>query len=95
MMRRRHYLNAILTVNAILLTGVIWVVGADRAPFAATARADEPRGIPDAGSQRNEMIRELRRLNEQMEALRKDFDERVLNVKVTEMPPVKIEGERD
>jgi len=93
-MRRRKYLNAMLTFNAAALALLVTILVADRGPLAPAALAGQPRaGIPDAGSQRLEMIRELRRLNANIDALRKSIEKREFEVKVISMPPVRIEGE--
>src|SRR5262245_27213510 len=66
-MRRRNYLNAILTVNAALLTGLLWTQVVGR-PLVSSARADddtEPQqGIPNAGKQREVMITQLKSIDE-------------------------------
>lgn len=92
-MRRRRYANTILTLNAVALGLLATILVADRGTLAPAAVAGQPVGIPDAGSQRLEMIRELRRLNANVDSLRKLIEKREFEVKVTSMPPVRIEGE--
>ncbi|MCC6910030.1 MAG: hypothetical protein IT430_19010 [Phycisphaerales bacterium] len=91
-MRRSKYLNAMLTVNAVALCLLVVMFATDRGVLARPAMASEQFGIPDAASQRLEMIRELRRISASMETLRRDLEKREFNVKVTSMPPVKVEG---
>jgi len=87
-MRRAKYPNAILTVNAVALGLLVVLFATDRGAMLSTAHATEQRmGIPDAGAQRYEMIRELRRISSAMENLRKDLEKREFAVKVISMPP--------
>jgi hypothetical protein len=65
-MRRRNYLNVILTVNAVLLAGLLWTQIAGRPLVSAAHAQDEndpanqgPSGIPNAGKQRDVMITHL------------------------------------
>ncbi len=93
-MRRRRYANTLLTLNAVALGLLATIIVADRGALAPAAVAGlQPVGIPDAGSQRLEMIRELRRLNANVDSLRKLIEKSQFEVKVTSMPPVRIEGE--
>lgn len=66
-MRRRNYLNVILTVNALLLAGLLWTQIAGQ-PLVSAAfaqdendQSDEGRqlGVPNAGKQREVMISRL------------------------------------
>lgn len=94
-MRRAKYLNAVLTVNAAALCLLVAMFALDRGTLARPAMASEQQfGIPDAASQRLEMIRELRRISASMETLRKDLEQREFNVKVKSMPPVRVENEK-
>ncbi|GEM_PF-2361030 len=94
-MRRAKYLNAVLTVNAVALCLLVAMFAMDQGTLARPAMASEQQfGIPDAASQRLEMIRELRRISASVDSLRKDLDKREFNVKVTSMPPVHVEGEK-
>lgn len=93
-MRRAKYLNAILTVNAVALCLLVVIFATDRGALLPTATAAEQRlGIPDAGAQRYEMIRELRRISSEMAGLRKDLEKREFAVKVVSMPPAPTPSE--
>ncbi|MFG0331366.1 MAG: hypothetical protein ACF8PN_15875 [Phycisphaerales bacterium] len=85
-MRRTRTLHTLLTLNAILMAALIWTTVAER-PLVASAEATGPKGgIPDAGSQRLEMIRELRRLNDSVGELGQRLDKGQFKVEVTKMP---------
>jgi len=87
-MRRAKYLNAVLAINAIALCLLVVIFAADRGALLPAATAAELQmGIPDAGAQRYEMIRELRRISSGLEDLRKDLEKRDFNVNVISMPP--------
>ncbi len=91
-MRRRNCFRTVLTINAVTCGLLAVMLLADRGLPASTALAGQPQtGIPDAGSQRMEMIRELRRLNASVEALRRSIEKSEFSVKVTSMPPVRVE----
>lgn len=66
-MRRRNYLNVILTVNAVLLAGLLWTQMVGQ-PLVSAAQAEDEndpedqgrqQGIPNAGKQREVMITHL------------------------------------
>ena len=70
-MRQLRYLNAVLTVVAVLLTMNLWVAwqttpGGERLTMTQSANAQ---GLVDAGSQRREMIDLLKQLNVSMSEL--------------------------
>lgn len=91
-MRRRSGFRTVLTINAVTCGLLALILVADRGLPASSAIAGQQQvGIPDAGSQRLEMIRELRRLNANVDALRKSIEKSEFNVKVTSMPPVRVE----
>lgn len=91
-MNRAKYLNVILTINAILLAGLLWVAVADRVVLADRAIATGPRtGIPDAGAQRFEMIRELRKFNAWADNLTEKITTHEYSVKVTSMPRIEVD----
>ena len=82
-MRRRNYLNVILTINAALLAGLVWVQVADRPLLAGEASAQSrtrpPQGEPpivppNAASQRHEMVGELKKLGQSLEAIKRQLD---------------------
>jgi hypothetical protein len=82
-MRRRNYLSVILTINAALLAGLLWVQVADQPLLAGEASAqsrtrpplgEPPIVPPNAASQRAEMISELKKLGQSMEAIKRQLD---------------------
>jgi hypothetical protein len=95
--RRLGYLNAVLTVIAVMLGLLV----ADRlvvAPPAAEAvqpagRTDQPgrgAGLVSAADQRKAMLTELRKMSTKLDQLEKTIKSGGLSVKVTEMPEIKI-----
>lgn len=88
-MRRSRFLNTVLVTNAVLMTLVLGAVLAGRFTLVATAQAEPPRqpsGIPDPGEQRNEQIKQLRELNEQIKAMRTELKDMEFRVNVLSMP---------
>ena len=89
-MRRRTYLNGILTVNAVLLAGLMWVQVGGQPMLANTATAQvrtKPAKVhvPNSANQRQKMIDELRDLSQSMEALKKQLDSGTIKVEVTNL----------
>ena len=80
-------------VNVALIAMLLWAVMMNRAPVATPAQAGFGAGIPDAASQRLQMIQELRDLNQGLEELRKQLEKSEIKVKVTSMPQVPDEAE--
>ena len=71
-MTQIKYLNVILTINAVLLAALVWSqVGAgpglDAVASAQTAAPDDA-GIPNAASQRQQIVEAIRRLDGKVEA---------------------------
>jgi hypothetical protein len=94
-MRQTTYLNVILTVNAVLLAGLVWTQLASRPLLAQSAEAqtsgaDAP-GIPNAGRQRDLMIRQLDRVNRNIESVTKLVDGGRIKVEVTNLGEIKLE----
>ena len=92
-MRRRKCLGSLVVLNSAALGLLLLVFAADRAALTPAAHAVQQVGIPDAGSQRLEMIRELRRLNANIDALRKSLEKHEFEVKVISIPPVRMASE--
>lgn len=95
-MRRDTYLNVILTVNAILLTVLVWtqLAGGPVLGSAATAHAQSPgdgTGIPNAAGQRQHMIEMLGQMNKNLEATRKMLDSGRIRVQVTNLNEIRLE----
>lgn len=95
-MRNRSYLNAVLTVIAVLLGLhlLVQVSGQHASPSVAVAQpvGDGPVNSPpfNAAEQRKQMIALLELLNRRVSSLENKLD-KGLNVKVTEMPAIKVE----
>ena len=96
-MRQTTYLNVILTLNAVLLTGVLWTQLASRPLLAQSAEAQASSaqasaiGIPNAGSQRDQMIRHLDRLNRNLEGAMKLLEGGKTRVEVTNLKEIKLD----
>ncbi len=95
-MRRLTYLNAILTVNAGLLCGILWtqVVSTPllvQSAEAQVSRAADLPGIPNAAGQREQMIRQLERVNRNIEAMTKIVESGKTRVEVTNLSDIKLE----
>lgn len=88
-MRRTKVLNTLLVLNAVLMALVLLSAVAGQISFASVAQAEPPRqsgGIPDAGEQRNEQIKQLRELNAQMKSFRAELKDMQFQVNVLAMP---------
>ena len=92
--RQRTYLNVILTVNAVLLSALVWVQVAPRAVEASTANAQtRPRlGIPNAADQRQKTINELKSVNKSVQEMKQLLESGKVKVQVTNLDEIRIEG---
>ena len=76
------YLNVILTVNAALLSALLWTqfAGTEAAAFGQSASAYQSpsmppeTGIPNAGAQRQRQIEELQQLRASVDAMKKTLE---------------------
>lgn len=96
-MRRGRYLNFILTVNAVLLTALVWtqLVGGPVLSSGGAAQAQVGRdvpGIPNAASQRHRMIELMTEMNRNMGANHKLLDDGRLRVRVTNLDEIQRES---
>ncbi|HWB20450.1 MAG TPA: hypothetical protein VG711_09140 [Phycisphaerales bacterium] len=87
-MRRHALLNGLLTLNAILMAGVLWTQLSDRPIFAgkATAGPADPAlapSIPNAADQRQKIVDELRGIKASMESLKQSIQGGTYKVEVT------------
>lgn len=92
-MRRRNYLNGILTVNAVLITGLLWVQVADQPLLANSATAQSSRvRAPVLGTydfaQRQKIIDELGKLTQSLEAIKKQIESGTIKVEVTNLDAI-------
>jgi hypothetical protein len=95
-MRQTTYLNVILTCNAMLLSGVLWTQLAGRSLMTQSAEAQSTEaagipGIPNAGGQREQMIRELQAMNVSLSAAIRTIEGGRTRVEVTNLGEIKLE----
>jgi len=99
-MRRTKYLNAILTVNALLLTALVAdrLLGGDQSGRAAAGSPAPASAQPDTGDgsgmlsgaeQRKQQYMEMKKMNAHLEKIEAKLNAGV-SVKVTEMPELKL-----
>jgi hypothetical protein len=95
-MRQGTYLNVILTVNAVLLSAVLWTHMAGTSLFTTQAQAQSPGapnpgvGIPNSADQRNRMIESLRDIQGSMDSMRKFLESGKVKVEVTNLDKIKF-----
>ena len=86
-MRQGTYLNVILTVNAVLLGGLLWthVASSPILEQSATAQvgAKDGAGVPNAADQRQKMIEALRDIKASVDSTKKLVESGKLKVEVT------------
>jgi hypothetical protein len=88
-MRQGTYLNVILTVNAVLLGGIVWTQIAGRPVLEQTATAQVGTGVPNAADQRQKMIEALRDMKTSIDANTKLMQSGKLKVEVTNLNEIK------
>ena len=93
-MRQSKYLNVILTVNAVLLAGLLWtqVVGRTWLSSEAHAQSSQGSGFVNAAEQRQRMIEALNDIKGSVEATRKVVESGKMKVEVTNIDKVKGES---
>lgn len=94
-MRKATYLNVILTANAVLLGGLLWTHVAETPILAQSASAQvrtstppalKPgTGVPNAGMQRDAMIRALQDIQRSVESTRKLLESGGVTVEVSNL----------
>lgn len=72
-MRQGKYLNVILTVNAALLSALVWMQLAGGHGLSSSAMAQNPPdgGIPNAAAQRQRLIEETQGMRASVDAMRR------------------------
>ena len=102
-MRQGTYLNVILTVNAVLLAGLLWTQVVDRPVLAETAVAQsrskpnpnkDYSGTyykPNAAEQRKQQIEALNKLNESIQAQTMMLSSSKAKVEVMNLDEIKLE----
>ena len=90
-MRQMKYLNVLLTINAVLMTAVLWtqIVAAPSLSPSAHAQRPASDGVPNAGMQRQQMIEELRALRSSVESTRSFMEGGALKVQVSNLDELK------
>lgn len=83
--KHRRLFTTLLTVNAILLAGLLWVQLADKPIFAEVAYAQSP----NAGLQREQMMRLLIDVRKAAQATQKILESGYVKVVVVQPPPKK------
>jgi hypothetical protein len=93
--RQGRYLNVILTVNAVLLAGIVWVqlVGVGALATIAHAQKAPDTGIPNAASQRQRIIEELQAMRTSVDAMRKTVEGGKMKVVVDNIGDIKVTAE--
>ncbi len=95
MTRQGRYLNIILTVNAVMLSALVWMQIAGNsgsAPLGAQpayAQSPPTGGIPNAGGQRERMISELQAIKSSIETLRKTVEGGKMKVSIANVEELK------
>ena len=95
--RQGTYLNVILTVNAVLLSVLIWTQLAPKPVMADTATAQyntRRGGIPNAGEQRQKLIKGMQDVKASVDSTRKLLESGKLRVQVTNLDEIRLEGDQ-
>lgn len=82
-MKRISYRDSILSIIAVLLAANVWVQISSGPAFSHEALAQDPRGIPNAGYQRKEMIDGIREIGRRVDGLAKVIESGKLKVEVS------------
>jgi acetamidase/formamidase len=95
-MRQSKYLNVILTVNAVLLAGLLWTQIASAPVLAqdAVAQVRATRAvptIPNAAEQRKKMIDALQEIRQSADATKQLLESGQVKVQVTNLDDIRIE----
>lgn len=90
-MRQSTYLNGILTVNAVLLAGLLWTQVAEQ-PLLAQSAVAQTEGsnirIPNAASQRKQMIDALLDVRHSVDATRRSIEAGKFEVRVSNLDEI-------
>jgi hypothetical protein len=90
-MRQGRYLNVILTVNAALLSALVWNGIAERPLLSTQAHAQGvPEGVPNAGMRRQQVIDGLRDVRSQLDGMRRTLESGAVKVQVTNLDELKV-----
>ena len=91
-MRQSRYLNVILTVNAVLLSGLLWTQVAERPMLAAeaTAQSRNTATPPNSAELRKRQLDETKALRRSVDELTKLVKSGNIKVKVTNLSDISI-----
>ena len=87
-MKSHTYLEAVLTMNAVLLGALVWLnVSGSSATLPSMAVAQEPvEAFPNPDLQREELLRAIRGMSDEMRTMRHDMKTTEFKVRVVSMP---------
>ena len=98
-MRQRTYLNVILTVNAVLMGGLLWTQVAATPMFATEAYAQKRSRlgppvptIPNAAVQRDRMLTGLRQVQRSVESISSLLRSGSVSVQVSNLDEISMDG---
>ena len=89
MSRGQRIIASLLTVNAVLLGGLLWVQIAEKPVFAESAYAQRGGQLPNAGAQRDLMIQQLTQIQQATQATQKVLESGTVKVVITQPPKTK------
>jgi hypothetical protein len=82
-MKQGRYLNIILTINAVLLTVLVWTQITVQPAFVSGAHAQQAGGgMVSAGEQRQRMIESLREIQKSVHETNRALDRKTIRVYV-------------
>ena len=96
-MKKTNYLNVILTANALLLAGLLWTQIADSPVLvedaAAVTTAPPFNGVPNAGRQREEIVKAVNALAKDVQKTNQLL-EKEIKVTVTNVNALRSESSK-
>jgi hypothetical protein len=89
--RSSRYLNVILTVNAVLLSALVYTQLAAGPAWSSSAWAQTPPdgGIPNAAAQRQQAIEEMKGIRASVDAMRKSIEGGKMKVAIGNVDEIK------
>ncbi len=85
MSKTQRAIASLLTVNALLLAGLLWVQIAETPIMAKTASAAQQRQrLPNAGAQRQQMVSLLNEIRKSVESTKKTLESGRIKVQIVE-----------
>ena len=95
--KQTRCLNALLTINGLLLGALLWTQLADQPLLAGEAdaqmraSASTEGGVPNAAQQRQKMIDALEDMKKSVDAMNKTMESGNLKVEVTNLDEIKVQ----